>query len=258
MPAQRKVFRIEENLHADVRGEMPVVSVDDEAAQRHHELMTEMMAMRALLNTRPPQSREERREPTQVTRGTARDEIGRTQIGQAYELKGELDLIHEAIRRTKQDIGGFEGSDFFGPQMARVGQELDAVVVGTEQATEKILKSAEDIDQIANNMSSLLKGEYAQGLAQDVRDHVVKIFEACNFQDLTGQRIGKVLSTLKFIEQRIDRMQEIWRDIERVVPAPPATPRGTNDESKFLNGPKLDGDSGHASQADIDVIFDSN
>jgi len=62
MPAQRKVFRIEENLHAHVRGEMPVVSVDDEAAQRHHELMTEMMAMRALLNTRPPQSREERRE----------------------------------------------------------------------------------------------------------------------------------------------------------------------------------------------------
>jgi chemotaxis protein CheZ len=107
-------------------------------------------------------------------------------------------------------------------------------------------------------MSSLLKGEYAQGLAQDVRDHVVQIFEACNFQDLTGQRIGKVLSTLKFIEERINRMQDIWQKIERTVPVPPAAPRHTNGENKFLNGPKLDGDSGHASQADIDVIFDSN
>jgi chemotaxis protein CheZ len=254
MPEQRKVFRIEENLHASIRGETPVVSADDEAAQRHHELMTEMMAMRALLNKRSSLHPESSRE----TRGIARDNIGQSQISQAHELKGELDLIHEAIRRTKQDIGGFDGSDFFGPQMARVGRELDAVVSGTEQATEKILKSAEDIDQIANSMSSLLKGDYARGLAQDVRDHVVKIFEACNFQDLTGQRIGKVLSTLKFIEEHIDRMQDIWRDIERVVPAPLAAPRDVGGESKLLNGPKLDGDSGHASQADIDAIFDSN
>jgi chemotaxis protein CheZ len=254
MPAQRKVFRIEENLHASIRGETPVVSADDEAAQRHHELMTEIMAMRALLNARSSPRPASARE----TRRIAHDNIGQSQISQAHELKGELDLIHEAIRRTKQDIGGFEGSDFFGPQMARVGRELDAVVSGTEQATEKILKSAEDIDQIANSMSSLLKGDYARGLAQDVRDHVVKIFEACNFQDLTGQRIGKVLSTLKFIEEHIDRMQDIWRDIERVVPAPPAAPRDAGGESKLLNGPKLEGDSGHASQADIDVIFDSN
>ena len=254
MPAQRKVFRIEENLHATIRGEMPVVLVDDEAAQRHHELMTEMMAMRALLNSRTQSNSRSSREKSRP----ARDETGQTQIGQAHELKGELDLIHEAIRRTKHDIDGLESNDFFGPQMAHVGQELDAVVAGTEQATQKILKSAEDIDQIANNMSSLLKGEYAQGLAQDVRDHVIHIFEACNFQDLIGQRIGKVLSTLKVIEERIDRAQDIWRNIERVIPAPPAAPHDTNGESKFLNGPKLDGDAGHASQADIDVIFDSN
>ena len=58
MPAQRKVFRIEENLHADICGEMPAVSADDEAAQRHHELMTEIMTMRALLNTRMSPARE--------------------------------------------------------------------------------------------------------------------------------------------------------------------------------------------------------
>jgi chemotaxis protein CheZ len=256
MPAQRKVFRIEENVHADIRGEISAVSADDEAAQRHHELMTEIMTLRAVLNTRLSPSQDSSQESSREPSGNAHD-----QISQAHELKVELDLIHEAIRRTKHDIGGFEVGSFFGPQMARVGQELDAVITGTEQATQRILKSAEDIDQIANTMSSLLKGEYAQGLAQDVRDHVVKIFEACNFQDLTGQRINKVVTTLKFIEEHINRMQDIWSGIDRSIPAAPVVstaPRDTNGESKFLNGPKLDGDSGHASQADIDVIFDSN
>src|SRR5262249_36342270 len=167
------------------------------------------------------------------------------------------DLIHEAIRRTKQDIGGLEVNAFIGPQMAPVGRELDALIAGTEQATQNILKSAEDIDQIANTMSSMLKGSYEQGLVQDLRDHVVKIFEASNFQDLTGQRIGKVIATLKFIEDHINRMQEIWRAAERASPPFAAPPHPADLDKKFLNGPRLADDPGHASQADIDVIFEA-
>jgi len=33
---------------------------------------------------------------------------------------------------------------------------------------------------------------------------------ACNFQDLTGQRISKVMTTMKFIENHINVMMEIW------------------------------------------------
>ena len=43
---------------------------------------------------------------------------------------------------------------------------------------------------------------------------MIKIFEACNFQDLTGQRITKVVGTLKFIETHIVRMMEIWGGLE--------------------------------------------
>jgi chemotaxis protein CheZ len=133
MPAQRKVFRIEENWHANIRSEMPAVSVDnDEAAQRHHEL-TEMMAMRALLNSRTQANLRSSREKSRA----AREVADQSPIGQAHELKGELDLIHEAIRRTKQDIGGFKGDDFLGQQIAHVSQELDAVTACTEQATQK-------------------------------------------------------------------------------------------------------------------------
>jgi chemotaxis protein CheZ len=251
MPAQRKIFRIEESAHVDVRGRIGVATSDDEAAQRHHELMTEVIALRALLAPRP-----------QTTQATL--EPGHEQIVKTREFKNELDLIHEAIRRAKLEMDRHDANAVIGPQMARVGRELDAVVTGTEQATESILKTAEEIDQIATNLSSLLKGCYEQGLAQDMRDHVVRIFEACNFQDLTGQRIAKVVATLKFIEEHILRMLDIWRSIEQSGPPASATSarNDSNDNgdnaSGLLNGPRLADDAGHSSQADIDVIFDSN
>src|SRR5262249_30089513 len=123
MAAPRKIFRIEESGHIIARGAASTPPVDDEAALRHHEVMTALTVLPALIEQR-----------TQLTPETIAS--GREQIAQAHELKIELDLIHEAIRRTKQDIGGLEVNAFIGPQMARVGRELDAVIAGTEQATQ--------------------------------------------------------------------------------------------------------------------------
>jgi chemotaxis protein CheZ len=239
MPTQRKTFRIEQNVHDGAA--VPAGLGDDLAALRHHEVITELAALRALLEQRTPAD-------------SASLAAGLETVAEARELKSELDLIHEAIRRTKQEIAGLEPGEFIGSQMDRVGRELDAVIAGTEQATENILKSAEEIDQIVNTLSPLLKDGYAQGLAQDARDHVVKIFEACNFQDLTGQRISRVIATLKFIEGHIDRMQEIWRRIEGTAPAAPPSAKPDIDR-RLLNGPKLPDDPGHSTQADVDLIF---
>ena len=244
MPAPRKVFRIEESGHVVMRAEALPRDAEDLAALRHHEIINALGALQAALDA-----------PARVS---PEFKAGTEQVAQAHEFKRELDLIHEAIRRTKQDIGALEGSSFIGPQMARVGRELDAVIAGTEQATQHILKSAEDIDQIANTLASMVKGSYELGLVQDLRDHVVKIFEASNFQDLTGQRIGKVIATLKFIEDHINRMLGIWRAIEASAPAPKGAapaPATTRPDASLLNGPKLAGDAGHASQADIDMLF---
>ena len=106
-------------------------------------------------------------------------------------------------------LTGFEG-----PEMARVTNELDAIVGGTERATEQILASAEEIDQMAHTLAARLKDEQNQALVADMQERVIKIFEACNFQDLTGQRITKVVGTLKFIETHIVRMMEIWGGLD--------------------------------------------
>ena len=243
MPPQRKLFRVEEVGNV----QLPAASaIDADAALRHYELMTELKAMRAFLQGTPA--------PDQaVAEETAN--TYRLQIREVQKLKSELDLIHAAINRTKQEIATLHVTGFQGPEMARVTNELDAVVSGTERATQNILKAAEDIDQSANALAAAVKSDYEKGMTSDIQDHVVKIFEACNFQDLTGQRITKVVSTLKFIETHIIRMMEIWGGIDAFKDFAPAARSERDGDTKLLNGPRLADDPGHASQDDIDALF---
>ena len=139
--------------------------------------------------------------------------------------------------------------------MKRVTHELDAVVDGTEKATQSILSAAEFIDQTAGTLAAALKEERDKGLVHDVQDKVVEIFEACNFQDLTGQRITKVVATLKFIETHIVRMMEIWGGIESFRDVTPEAIAERDGDLRLVNGPKLNGEAGHASQDDIDALF---
>ena len=116
---------------------------------------------------------------------------------------------------------------------ARIAHELDAVVDGTAQATQRILAAAEEIDQLADNLGAALKGRMEQELAQDISDGILRIFEACNFQDLIGQRVVKVMKTLRSEE--------------------PAVAVGA--DAPALHGPRLNGDADHMSQAEVDALF---
>ena len=208
----------------------------------HDEIMSELRALRTLV--KPSE---------QVTQQMI--DAYKAQIAEAAKLKGELDVIQDAIIRTKQEIATVHVTGFEGPEMARVTNELDAIVGGTEHATEQILSNAEEIDQMASTLAARLKDEQSRALVADAQERVIKIFEACNFQDLTGQRITKVVGTLKFIETHIVRMMEIWGGLDAfkdIAPEPIAAPEG---DARLLNGPKVAGEAGHASQDDIDAMF---
>jgi len=136
--------------------------------------------------------------------------------------------------------------------MARAAGELGAAVEVMETSTDKILKSAEIIDDNAKTLGTSLKNGYEAGLAQDIADQLTAIYEACNFQDIAGQRIDKVVGTLSQIDEALTRMLVHCQSLlgGEAVPAVPTPPR-----SGLLNGPRLDGDSGHASQVEIDALF---
>ncbi len=130
----------------------------------------------------------------------------------------------------------------------------DAIVGGTSCATEDILNAAEEIDR-ANTLTALVKTEQERNLTRDILERVVQIFESCNFQDLTGQRINKVVATLKFIEDHIVKMMDIWGGIEALKDFTPVAIAERDGDAKLLNGPRLADDAGHASQDDIDALF---
>ena len=112
----------------------------------------------------------------------------------------------------------------------------------------------EYIDETANTLSARLAGQDAE-LANDIQEKVLHIFEACNFQDLTGQRITKVINTLRFIEDRIIKMMDIWGGVDAIKQHAPAIIDTRVGDARLLNGPKALDDEGHASQDDIDAMF---
>jgi len=197
---------------------------------------------------------------TRVTREVADAkallETYRAQIEQCEKLKVELDLIHDAINRTKREIAVLHGKSFDGDEMSKVTGELGAVVGGTEEATQQILEAAEAIDQASSAMTKVNSPDQQKLLSEEIQERVISIFEACNFQDLTGQRIGKVMTTMKFIENHINVMMEIWGGVDAIRAHAPPIIDDREGDAKLLNGPKLDGDVGHASQNDIDALFD--
>jgi chemotaxis protein CheZ len=229
MAEPRKVFRIE-------RTAVMRIEDDVEASQgglRHEEIMRELQALRAALSIAPP------RRPRRTGAGERR-EVAR--------LASELNLIADAIRGNDDTGAQDSGDSRSATPAARIGHELSAVVNGTERATQKILEAAEAIDSVANNLSAALKSKIEQNLAHDIQDLVLEIFEACNFQDLIGQRVAKVMATLRFVEDHIARVLDEIKN-------PAAVTR--RDGAQTLHGPRLDSDAGHASQDEIDALFAS-
>jgi chemotaxis protein CheZ len=170
----------------------------------------------------------------------------------AYELERELVLLREMLARNKQDLAALFGRHQ-DRRMVRAAGELGAAVDAMEQATQAILHATETIDDNARSLGSALKHKHEAELAQDIQDHAVKIFEACNFQDLAGQRIGNVLKTLAMVEDQIAGMLERCKHIHGPSEA---SAKASAAGARLINGPRLDGDSGHADQNAIDTLFD--
>jgi chemotaxis protein CheZ len=78
------------------------------------------------------------------------------------------------------------------------GLELEAVVQATESAADTILEAAEAIQTWLDGGAQ--DKESIAALTQRVND----IFQACSFQDLTGQRIRRAIKQLQHVETMLE------------------------------------------------------
>ncbi|GIK99666.1 MAG: hypothetical protein BroJett029_38750 [Alphaproteobacteria bacterium] len=159
------------------------------------------------------------------------------------KLYQEVEALAHYIREARREIAELETDEIRRRHIPAATDELDAIVAATEEATGAILDSAETIERVADDLD---------GEARDaVADAVTRIYEACNFQDITGQRITKVVKALQHIEQKIDALVERFGGAGAEAPQR----RAGADEGELLNGPALPGEA--ATQAEIDALLAS-
>ncbi|MEO1067409.1 MAG: protein phosphatase CheZ [Pseudomonadota bacterium] len=159
------------------------------------------------------------------------------------ETHSELLNIARQIAETKLDISAFRADEMHEEHIPQAGRELDAVVDATEHATNAIMEAAETIMAADDGDQDTYKST--------VNEQVVRIFEACSFQDITGQRIAKVVATLTMIDTRITSILDRISAIETVEPE--SAGAETNAEDGLLNGPALRGEG--VNQNDVDQYF---
>jgi chemotaxis protein CheZ len=169
----------------------------------------------------------------------------------SVKMYQELVDLGRLIDAAKSEIAAVRPDQINDRDIPLATDELDAVVGATEEATGTILDACEAMENVAG------------GLEPEQRDKILAsvtaIYEACNFQDVTGQRITKVVKTLQQIEARVGDLLVAFGDLavhceDAINPASTAEVEEPSD-AKLLNGPQMPEDAKR--QAEIDAILAS-
>ncbi len=167
-------------------------------------------------------------------------------------LRRELQEMSAAIQHCRHEIASIKPEDGGNNRILAATEELDAIVTSTERATTDILSAAEVIQDVTDK---LVEGGASTDLCDQVQSQAINIMTACSFQDITGQRTTKVVNALRYLEQRVNSMIEIWnaeRDKQKAdTPSPDLA--DSRPDSHLLNGPQLDGEG--VNQDDVDALF---
>jgi chemotaxis protein CheZ len=130
-------------------------------------------------------------------------------------------------------------------------RELDAIVETTASATDNILDTAEEIGITIDALQRKSVDPAIEEAADKLGDLISRLYSECSFQDLTGQRIRRVIGTIDFIEQRLAKMVAVFGAEYEKLPLPEVA--DASGDAALLNGPQLD--SPGVSQAEIDRLF---
>ena len=171
--------------------------------------------------------------------------------GADLAIYAELESLARYIQQAKIEISSLRPDQVKEQYLPAAADQLDAIVEATAEATHTIMDATEIIEGVMEN----LDGENSQKLM----DATTRIYEACGFQDITGQRITKVVNTLKDIEERIDALVAAFgSEIEKVKAEQPEAEEKEekkDSDEKLVHGPQLPEDA--KSQAEVDALLAS-
>lgn len=161
----------------------------------------------------------------------------------------EFVYIADYIARTRSEISKLRPNDIKEQRIPTAGAELEAVVTDTERATETIMHEAETLLGTKPDDVTAYKNQ--------VDDAMMRIIEACSFQDLSGQRVSKVVESLRHVEKRVTRfaatmgVHDAEADEDEIAEA-------ERKKKLHLNGPAIGGPEVRQDGVDELIALDQN
>jgi chemotaxis protein CheZ len=170
------------------------------------------------------------------------------------KLFAEVEAVAEFIMSAKAEIASLRPDEITSEHLPTATDELDAIIGATENATNTILESMEELE--------VLCGTIDNDIAEKINKSVTQVYEACSFQDITGQRISKVVNALQQVENKVTALIEAFGgEFQAAGGGGPSTAKCADGKAErpdeaLCNGPQLPGND--ISQDDIDALMGFN
>jgi chemotaxis protein CheZ len=189
------------------------------------------------------------------------DNTPTTDLLQSHGLVQELEGLSAFVQRVRNELSAIRPDAIRALHIPRAADHLDALVQTTEVAANQIMDACELLEKVAT--------EVAGPAGDRIGQAVTMIYEACNFHDLTGQRIRKVVNTLDYIETRLGELvgmlgmskadadltdDDLAEDPEASLAGGEIIAGEISDES-LLNGPQLPGQG--VDQSEVDRLLNA-
>lgn len=171
------------------------------------------------------------------------------------EVVAKMIGLADYIEHAKQEIAALRPDEVKDQHLPAASDELDEIVAETAEATNRIMDATETIQGAI--------GEIDEATQEKIFNASMQIFEACSFQDITGQRVTKVVKALKDIEEKVDSLITAFGDEIAEYKArngseqTETTPNDINEitDDMLLEGPQLSEEA--MSQDEIDKLLNS-
>lgn len=161
-------------------------------------------------------------------------------------LSAEIAAVADYVARLRREIARLKLNETLRDHLPAAKEDVARAREATEAAAGAIMTAAESLLAAPEDTVDLYRGE--------VEAKLMEILEACTFQDIAGQRLGRVATTLNQMEKRLSRFSASVRiadatdvfDRETII-------REARREVLLVEGPQ---DQGRAIEQDaIDKLF---
>jgi chemotaxis protein CheZ len=168
-------------------------------------------------------------------------------------LGENLDKLFAYIDKVRMEVAALNHAEDDADRFQAMSKQLDGILEATTDASDKIMGAVEKNNLAIEKLQALVSDDEQSAVIEEIIEGHNEIFEACAFQDLTGQRVTQLSKSVEYVEERVASLHELWgkEELEKIELEPE---KELTEDEKLLNGPQAKAEA--LNQADIDAMFD--